>query len=57
MHLTDTLTEGSAKQTWYLCPVCAAEQTTSQPSELTLRRVGNAMRCSCQWPEDVLIRA
>jgi hypothetical protein len=51
MHLTDSLTEGNAKQTWYECPTCAATQTISRPYESSLRRIGNSLRCSTAWPD------
>jgi len=51
MEHTDTVTEGGARQTWYRCPLCAAGQTISQPWRTGLQRIGNAQRCSCDWPE------
>lgn len=53
MHQTDSVTEGKARQTWYSCPICTAVQTVSQPYEATLRRVGNAQRCSCAGPDSL----
>lgn len=47
MEQTDSVIEGRARQTWYRCPVCAAEQTVSQPCQALMRRIGNAQRCSC----------
>ena len=47
MEQTDTVTEGSARQTWYRCPLCAASQTVSQPFQTGLQRIGDAQRCSC----------
>lgn len=44
MRQTDSVTEGGARQTWYRCPVCAADQTVSQPCEVPLRRIGTAQR-------------
>jgi hypothetical protein len=50
MQQTDSVVEGHARQTWYRCPVCAASHTVSQPYEARLRRIGNAQRCSSDWP-------
>lgn len=50
MQQTDSIAEGNARQTWYRCPVCTASQTVSQPEQATLRRIGNFLRCSCDWP-------
>jgi len=47
MQQTDSVTEGRARQTWYRCPVCAASQTISQPSQAALQRIGDLLRCSC----------
>jgi len=54
MDQTDSVIEGRARQTWYRCPVCASEQTVSQPCEAMVKRIGNAQRCSCEWPEQKL---
>ena len=51
MEQTDTVTEGSARQTWYRCPLCAASQTVSQPFQTGLQRIGNAQRSSCIGPQ------
>ena len=51
MQQTDTVTESGVRQTWYRCPVCSAGQTIAQPCQSGLRRIGNAQRCSCVWPE------
>jgi hypothetical protein len=51
MEQTESITEGGARQTWYRCPVCAANQTVSQPHQARLQRIGNAQRCSSAWPE------
>jgi len=51
MQQTDSITEGRARQTWYRCPTCAASQTISQPYQATLQRIGDMLRCSCDWPE------
>jgi len=56
MQQTDSITEGRARQTWYLCPLCAASQTISQPCQTGSQRIGNAQRWSSVWPESPDIR-
>ena len=51
MQQTDSIVEGRARQTWYQCPVCAANQTITQPCQTGLQRIGNLLRCSCAWQE------
>jgi hypothetical protein len=51
MEETESVAERGARQTWYRCPVCAAYQTISQPYQAGLQRIGNAQRCSSDWPD------
>ena len=51
MRQTDSVTEGRAHQTWYHCPVCAADQTVSRPCEVPVRRIGKVQRWSSIAPD------
>jgi|GEM_PF-5573353 len=53
MRLTESISEGHVRQTWYQCPACGANQTVSQPDECTLRRIGSSLRCSLGWSQAV----
>ncbi|MCB1723606.1 MAG: hypothetical protein KDJ39_07915 [Gammaproteobacteria bacterium] len=50
MKQTDLVDERGVRQVWYACPLCDAQHTVVQPSELRLHRIGSAQRCSSGWP-------
>ena len=50
MKQTDLVDERGVRQVGYACPLCDAQHTVVQPSELRLHRIGSAQRCSSGWP-------
>lgn len=42
MKQTDLVDERGVRQVWYACPLCDAQHTVVQPSELRLHRIGSA---------------
>ncbi len=46
----DEVRDQHARQTWYQCPACGHQQTTSEPCPDIGRRIGKALRFSAATP-------
>lgn len=49
MQQTGSVDDRGVRQTWYQCPVCAADHLVVAPCEIRLHRMGNLQRCSSGW--------